>query len=199
MNRKDEKLTYCPVEKDVVSIRGNCDHCPFWDGLKCTVGDGAHLARRTGRITRGFRRLLRGMKRPGRRGKGLRVPPVWERWPMYNAPMEGSPALGEESAPGVPGLHFPGQDHYEPEEDDYVLPELIKEHWDVEPDVPDWSSSQEPVLPSPGDVPVPDPSAFADESQFIPFPPEIGQGPEIEKPDGGLAGFPPDISGEAIP
>lgn len=199
MNRNDEERIYCPVEKDVVTVRGNCDHCPFWDGLKCTAGDGAHLAKRAGRIARGFRKLLKGMKRPGRRGRGLRVPTVWESWPMYNAPGEVPPALDEESAPGVPGPDFYGIEHYEPEEDDYVLPELIEELWDVEPDAPDWVSGQESALPPPGDPLVPDSPACADDHKLEPFPPGIEQGPGIENPDDCMPGFPPDIPGEGMP
>ncbi len=141
---------------------------------------------------------MRRMRKPGSRGRGLRVPPVREKWPLQNDLAE-YPYAPEEFEPGVPGLHFQDEELYEPEGDEYVLPELIKEHWDIEPDAPDWVSGQEPSAPMSSGPLVPDPPVFADDPQSEPFPPGIGQGPDIERPDDGFPGFPPDPFNEPMP
>lgn len=195
MNRKNEKLVYCPVEKDMVDERHHCGHCPFWDGLMCTVGDGLHSTRRAGSITRYLRRFVKGMRRPRRGGRGLRVPPVWERWPVHGAQTEDPSALDEESAPGVPGLHYDNGERYEPEDDASMLADLTGE----QPDLPDVVSGQESSAPMSSGPLVPDPPVFADDPQSEPFPPGTGQGPDIEKPDDGFPGFPPDSFNEPMP
>ena len=125
------------------------------------------------------------------KARGLRVPPVWEKWPLQNDLTE-YPSAPEDSEPGVPGLHFQDQELYEPEGDEYVLPELIEEHFDIEPDAPELVSGEEPSATVSGGPPVPNLPGFADDPQSEPVPPGIGEGSDIKKPDDGFPGLLPD-------
>ena len=67
----------CPMDGNVVRADHICASCPHWNGERCKYYD------------KGSRRTLPGRKpyqsRPKkpRGGGGVRVPPVWEKWP-YN-------------------------------------------------------------------------------------------------------------------
>ena len=82
------------------------------------------------------------------------------------------------------------------EEEEYVLPELIQEEWEVQPDVPDWISGQEPVEPH---EPVQPPEISPEDPQIDLNPPGLGKIPGMDSPQDLIPGLPPDPFNEPMP
>lgn len=199
MNESNKKEVFCPLEQDVVEVRGSCEHCDLWDGQRCCFADGHKKMKKPKGF---FRSLLKKLPRPRRRfrkgGKGLRLPPVWEEWPRirFGAEELSTPDDGIEY--GTAEIPAPEEFHVEDnkKKEKYILPELIKEYWDVEPDSPDWvPESGSPATSDQG--PLPD--ILPEEPQSEPFPPAIGPEPGLEDPLGGMPGFPQDVDGPVLP
>jgi len=135
-----------------------------------------------------FDHYLMRLPRPRRRfrkgGKGLHLPPVWEEWPRIRFEAERISTPDREMEYGTAEFPAPEEFHIEDnKKEKYILPELIKEYWDVEPDLPDWIPESGPPTAS---EPEPLPDLLPAEPQSEPFPPAIGPGPGLEKPLDGM-------------
>jgi len=199
MNESNEKEVFCPLEQDVVEVRGSCEHCQLWDGQRCCFADGHKKTKKPKGI---FRSLLKRLPRPRRRfrkgGRGLRLPPVSEEWPKIRFETEELSTPDSDIEYGTAEFPAPEEPHIEDKkkEDEYILPELIKEYWDVEQDMPDWvPESDSPTTGEQGQLP----NLLPEDPQSEPFPPAIGPEPGLEDPPGGMPGFPQDVDGPGLP
>ncbi len=197
MNMNDARKTmFCPLEEDEVDAE-SCRDCGLWDGRRCCYG---HDMRATGKVLKWYRSLcgrVFGLKRRFRQGgRRLIIPPVWEKWPQAQPESEEHGMLGEDTEYGTAEIAAAEQQVVHEEEDEFILPELIKEYWDVEPDVPDWIGEEgESPLLGPG-VPEGPPLENLEPNPFPPVPgTEPGTGiPSIMPPD-----FPPQMPGPPVP
>ena len=191
MDKSRDEMVFCPEEQDVVHVHGKCEYCEFWEGGACSFLDclvrGRKGLRGSGGLLRRWRKLRRSF---GKRGRGLRVPSVWESWP-HNGPDSPDILAGDEVTDyGIAGLAA----YEEPrvigeKKKKYVLPELIKEEWDVEPDVPDWGPEPELMAtPEPGQLP----GVLPENPQSDMLAPGLGEVPGMESPQDAIPGFPPD-------
>jgi hypothetical protein len=113
-------------------------------------------------------------------------------------------SLAEEVSPleaeyefGLAGMLQP-EDLETPEEEDEedVLPELIREEWEVQPDVPDWLPGTEPLQPH---EPVEPPVILPEEPHVDLNPPGSVGMPGLDGPQDLIPGFPPDPFNEPMP
>jgi len=65
---------FCPIIGDRVRVDVVCRECSDWDGVRC------NYTRRTN-MRMGRASAFRPRSRKPRSGGGVRVPPVWEKWP----------------------------------------------------------------------------------------------------------------------
>ena len=199
MNESNNKEVFCPLEQDVVEVSSSCEHCDLWDGQRCCFADGKKKMKKPRSF---FRSLLKKLPRPRRRfrkgGRGLRLPPVSEEWPKIRFETEELSTPDGESEYGTAEFPAPEEFHIEDKKkkDEYVLPELIKEYWDIEQDLPGWlPESDSPMTGEPD--PIPD--LLPEDPQSEPFPPEVGPEPGLENPPDGMPGFPQDVDGPGLP
>ena len=194
MNRKRQKSIFCPLEEEKVDVMSVCGDCKLWDGMRCCFGHDRKVTFRTVRKRRSFFRRLRS---PRRGGRGLRVPTVWEKWSMLDSLAEEMPPLEGESVFGLAGM-LQSEDLETPgaEDEEYVLPELIQEAWEVQPDVPDWIPGTEPVQPH---EPVEPPVILPEEPNIDLNPPGFGRMPDLGSPQDLMPGFPPNPFNEPMP
>lgn len=199
MNESKERQDFCPLEEDVVDVHSSCEHCELWDGQRCSFTDSyknKKMKKKRGIFRAILRRLPRRRRRFRKGGKGLRSSPVSEEWPGIRFEAEDLSAPDDTVEYGAAGFSSPEglgiEDNKKKEE--YILPELIKEYWDVEPDLPDW-------VPEPGTPTVseqePLPGLLPEDPQSEPFPPGIGPGPDNPLDD--MPGLPQDINGPGLP
>lgn len=196
------KQVFCIPEEDFVDVQQHCSFCEFWDGKMCKLYDTGHITWRRRWtlpwIVRLHRRINRRLARL--RGRRIRLPRGLEEWSRNELETEGSLPLDDEGDYGAVEL-FDAEESVRLEQrkkkkkkDKDILPELIKEYWDVNPDVPDWGSGQDSVPP-------PDPGSSSgllpEDSLPELLPPDTGIGPEpgIENRPDDVPGFPPDIGG----
>jgi len=194
MNNSLDEMMYCPVEEEKVDVRSVCGDCELWDGRRCCFG---HDSRATVRTLRGRLSSLRRMKSPRRGGRGLHVPPVWEKWSMTYPLTEDVSLFEDEIEFGVAGM-LPAEMLDVPEEkvEEFKLPELIKEEWEVQPDVPDWGPGPQPKsMPEP----VQPPGLFPEDPLPNLLPPGPGEIPGMESPQDIIPGFPPDPFNKPMP
>jgi len=192
MSENDRKKRFCPIDKDFVVVGDECTFCEFWDGLNCTTGDHTRISRRAAKLAlKRFGKSPRRLMRPRRGGKGFKIPPVCKEWPIGKTEDDGLPLPDGEAVYGIPGAFMNDDLDIQIEPDDYILPELIKEYWDVEPDAPDWDiASAPPVVTEP--KPIIDP--FGD-----PLPPAIGPGPGSDIMPNAMPDIPPDLQEPGLP
>lgn len=98
---------------------------------------------------------------------------------------------------GVAGM-LPAEMLDVPEEkvEEFKLPELIKEEWEVQPDVPDWGPGPQPKsMPEP----VQPPGLFPEDPLPNLLPPGPGEIPGMESPQDIIPGFPPDPFNKPMP
>jgi hypothetical protein len=201
-NKKvSSRQIYCLLEQDFVDSHQECRFCRFWNGRLCELADRPRSIRRAGRVFRwAEKQLLKLNRRLARRhGRGLRLPPTAEKWPEIKPQPEEPSIADEEVEYGVAGV-LPDETEEQlgavkKKKDDFILPELIKEYWDVKPDVPDWGSES---APSAAPEPEPPVSPLPDDPQPGLLPP-IGPDGGIENVPGGMPGPPPDSGGPNLP
>jgi hypothetical protein len=192
MNQRKKRLVYCPVEDDMVDVWSSCGNCELWDRRRCCFGhDVRSTVRALGRRGSLFGGRQPRLRFPRRRGKGLREPPVLEKWPLANRDGDEKPVLEHNPDYGVPEAQGPDLPSPGPEnEDETVLPELVREYWDVEPDMPDWDMDAGTTDPAdavqmPEPLP-PEPSPPPDGPELNPFMPDNPPGtpPGLPRPPG---------------
>lgn len=197
MNMNDAKKTmFCPLEEDVVDAE-SCRDCGLWDGRRCCYG---HDMKATGKVLKWYRSLhgrVFGLRRRFRRGgRRLIVPPVWEKWARAEPEAEERAITDENTEYGTAEIAAAEQQVVHEEEDEFILPELIKEYWDVEPDVPDWIPEEgESPLPGPG---VPE-APLPEDIEPKPISPVPGTEPGIGIPPVGPPDLTPEIPGPPVP
>ncbi len=200
INKQHSKITYCPLEMDIVKVMSDCALCGFWDGKRCRFLDATTGRRNRSRVLRSERRKLERLNRRlgRRRGKHLKEPMVKEKWPVVEPEGFGIPDQIKSSEYGIAGSLAEEGLHQEPEKkEEYVLPELTKEIWDgVEPDMPDWPAGEDlNVTPEPKP---PDNPALG-EPLAEPFPLGFFQELGRENLLDGMLGHEPNIQGPELP
>jgi hypothetical protein len=194
--KKPVKIVFCPLEQDVVETVPGCMLCRFFDNKQCRFYDAPKAIRHSSRVFREVKKMIaKANRRLGRRGGRRAVIPP-EKW-SRNLPNSEYPFVnGNGTEYGMAGFLAPDDLNNEVEVEEVILEEMTKEHWDVEPDVPDWISTPDSsIISEAGSLQDPLPG----EPQFEPFPPGVGPGPENENFPGNTPGFPPDIPGPNLP
>lgn len=131
---RKRRQVFCRLTQELVQPEDACKSCPFWLGEECCAPFTSASWRRRRRL-----RLpsMRRWKAPRRRGRGLKVPLVWEEWSYVDEPqgtaLDGSSSEEADQA----GL---GDDA-----DADVRNPVEHSDWDAAPvveelveDVPDW-------------------------------------------------------------
>jgi hypothetical protein len=201
ISKRNSKVTYCPLERDIVKVIPDCALCRFWDGKNCRFLDAATGLNNRSRVVRSGRKTLERLGRhlSHRRGKRLEEPVLKERRPSAEPEGTGIPDQGDGSEYGIAGSLAEEGLHQEPKrkkKDKYILPELIKEIWDVEPDRPDWPFGEDlNVTPEqkPPDNPI------LEETPVEPFPPDFLQELGSENLIDGIPGPGPDTHEPGLP
>jgi hypothetical protein len=199
INKRHSKITYCPLEMDIVNVMYDCVPCGFWDGKHCRFLDAATGRHSRNRTPRSERRKLERLNRrlSRRRGKHLKEPVLKEKWPVVEPEGLGIADQIESGEYGIAGSLAEEALHQEPEKKEkYLLPELIKEIWDgVEPDMPDWPVGEDlnvTLEPKLSDNPA------LGEPLVEPFPPGFFQELGSENLLDGMPGHEPNIQGPEL-
>lgn len=66
---------FCGLLEGIIRSDTLCQYCSHWSGYRC------NYRKRRARLFRASRFLRLFKSRRPRRGRGLKIPPVWERWP----------------------------------------------------------------------------------------------------------------------
>lgn len=115
---------------------------------------------------------------------------------MTHALNENVSPLEDEIEFGVPGM-LPSENlEMSVEGEEYILPELIKEDWEIQPDAPDWGPGRQPMSTP---EPVQPPGVFPEDHLPELLPPSPGEIPGMESPQDFIPGFPPDPFNKPMP
>jgi len=199
MNNSRDEMMFCPMEQDAVNVHEKCESCDFWERGACSFLDclikGRKGLRGSGGLLRRFRRLKRRLSKRGRR---LRVPPIWESWSRAGPESQDVLAGDDEMDYGIAGFAANEEPKVigKKKKKKYVLPELIKEEWEVQPDVPDWLPGTEPMATP---EPVQPPGILPEDTQPDLLPSGPGEIPGMESPQDFIPGIPPDPFDEPMP
>jgi hypothetical protein len=199
--KADSRQIFCLLEQDFVDSLQECRFCRFWNGRLCELAERPRSSQRAGRMFRWAEKQLLKLNRrlAHRHGRGLRLPPVTEKWPEVKPQPEESSIADEEVEFGAAGHLADVADEQldaGKKKEDFILPELIKEYWDIQPDVPDWGSAS-----APSEVPEPAPpiSPLPDEPKPGILPPPIGPDGGTGNIPGGMPGPPPNTIEPNLP
>jgi len=107
-NEKEEiRWISCPLVHELVQVEIRCQVCAYWNGASCGYSREKRTRRYRNILNSYLRRVEKALRLPLRSGRRLRIPPVWEKWPVGRASKEEpaiSPRESEEGEYGVAGL-----------------------------------------------------------------------------------------------
>jgi len=196
MKNKQSKTTYCPMERDIVEVIPDCALCRYWDGKVCRFLDATIGRRGKIRMPRSAKRMIERLNRrlSHKRGGRLKETAIKEKWPHTNVSESQNV---QENEYGTDGLIEQNELSERPEKkDEYILPELIKEYWDVVADMPDWISGlNSNMTPIPGSPQ----SLLPEGTNPELLPPSTGPGTEMGSRPDDTPGLPPAPFNEPIP
>lgn len=173
---KDVLWMFCPLVGDRVKVALVCAKCDYWTGERCLYPS----PKRARKLHLSKYRVKRPRMRKG--GRGLRIPPVWEKWP--------DPQNPENITGEIPDI---------PEGPDYDVAGLLAgdEDFGPEPWEKKVSASEEgETFPSEPEIEV---KSDAGGLPQLPEPAPTPKLPSVEPPVNPLPGVPLASPGKIVP